>query len=129
MAKSKFELIVTIIDHGYSDEVMKHAKAVGATGGTVLHARGTGDSEIAQLFGITIQPEKEFVLILAPVKDKEAIMQAIAKGAGLTTNAKGIVFSMPVDDVVGVFEKPVAKVVEPKEKIDSEQNNDEQVSQ
>ena len=129
MAKSKFELIVTIIDHGYSDEVMKHAKAVGATGGTILHARGTGDSEIAQLFGITIQPEKEFVLILAPVKDKEAIMQAIAKGAGLTTNAKGIVFSMPVDDVVGVFEKPVAKVAEPKEKTDSEQNNDEQVSQ
>ena len=129
MAKTKFELIVTIIDQGYSDEVMKHAKAVGATGGTILHARGTGDSEIAQLFGITIQPEKEFVLILAPVKDKEAIMQAIAKGAGLTTNAKGIVFSMPVDDVVGVFEKPVAKVAEPKEKTDSEQNNDEQVSQ
>jgi len=112
MAKNKFELIVTIIDHGYSEEVMKQAKTAGATGGTVLHARGTGDSEIAQLFGITIQPEKEFVLILAPVKDKERIMKAIAKGAGLETNAKGIVFSLPVDDVVGVFEKPVDKVEE-----------------
>ena len=121
MAKSKFELIVTIIDSGYSDEVMKHAKQAGATGGTVLHARGTGDSEIAQLFGITIQPEKEFVLILAPVKDKESIMQAIAKGAGLTTNAKGIVFSMPVDDIVGVFEKPEEQVkVEESEKTDEE---------
>lgn len=123
MAKSKFELIVTIIDHGYSDEVMKHAKAVGATGGTVLHARGTGDSEIAQLFGITIQPEKEFVLILAPVKDKEAIMKAIAKGAGLATNAKGIVFSMPVDDVVGVFEKPEEKVADQQKAVTS---NEEQ---
>ena len=122
MAKTKFELIVTIIDHGYSDEVMKHAKAVGATGGTVLHARGTGDSEIAQLFGITIQPEKEFVLILAPVKDKEPIMQAIAKGAGLATNAKGIVFSMPVDDVVGVFEKPATTPVEEKvEKVEQDE--------
>ena len=122
MAKSKFELIVTIIDSGYSDEVMKHAKQAGATGGTVLHARGTGDSEIAQMFGITIQPEKEFVLILAPVKDKQEIMQAIAKGAGLTTNAKGIVFSMPVDDIVGVFEKPEAQV----KADESEKNNEEQ---
>ena len=121
MAKSKFELIVTIIDHGYSDLVMKHAKQAGATGGTVLHARGTGDSEIAQMFGITIQPEKEFVLILTPVKDKESIMKAIAKGAGLATEAKGISFSLPVDDIVGVFEKPAAS-----EKVEESESNDQE---
>ncbi len=121
MAKSKFELIVTIIDHGYSDLVMKHAKQAGATGGTVLHARGTGDSEIAQMFGITIQPEKEFVLILTPVKDKESIMKAIAKGAGLATEAKGISFSLPVDDIVGVFEKPAVP-----EKVEESESNDQE---
>ena len=126
MAKNKFELIVTIIDHGYSEEVMKHAKQAGATGGTVLHARGTGDSEIAQLFGITIQPEKEFVLILTPVKDKENIMKAIAKGAGLATEAKGISFSLPVDDIVGVFEKPIAQ---PKVEEASEKNEETQPAQ
>ena len=126
MAKNKFELIVTIIDHGYSDLVMKHAKQAGATGGTVLHARGTGDSEIAQMFGITIQPEKEFVLILTPVKDKENIMKAIAKGAGLATEAKGISFSLPVDDIVGVFEKPSAPQ---KAAAEGENNEQEQPAQ
>ena len=124
MAKNKFELIVTIIDHGYSDEVMKYAKSVGATGGTVLHARGTGDSEIAQMFGITIQPEKEFVLILAPQKDREAIMKAISKGAGLATNAKGIVFSLPVDDAIGIFEKKAVETNE--EAVEVEAKNDKE---
>ena len=103
MEKSKFELIVAVVGGGYSEEVMKHAKAAGARGGTVLHARGTGDSEIAKLFGLTIQPDKEMILIVTPVKNKENIMKAVAKGAGVSTEAQAIVFSMPLSDAVGIF--------------------------
>ena len=36
------ELIIAILNEGQSDSVMKAAREAGATGGTVLHAKGTG---------------------------------------------------------------------------------------
>lgn len=98
----KNDLIVTIVNRGYTDLVMDAARPVGARGGTVIHARGAGVEEASQFFGITIQPEKEMVLILVDHADKVAVMQAIVKGAGLNSEGHGIVFSLPVTDVMGV---------------------------
>ena len=63
---SAFELIITIINRGFSEDVVDAAKSAGAQGGTVLHARGTGVHEAEKFFGISIQPEKEMVLTLVP---------------------------------------------------------------
>ena len=38
----KHDLILTIVNRGFADEVMSAAKAAGAFGGTVVNARGTG---------------------------------------------------------------------------------------
>ncbi len=47
-------------------------------------------------------PEKELVLILVRHGEKKEIMQAIGREAGLTKEGKGMSFSLPVDDVVGI---------------------------
>ena len=60
----RHELILTIINRGYADLVMDAAKNAGASGGTIVHARGTGIHEAEKFFGIIVQPEKEIVLIL-----------------------------------------------------------------
>jgi nitrogen regulatory protein PII len=109
---TNFHLIITIINSGFSEVVMNCAKQAGAKGGTVMHARGTGDSEIAKLFNITIQPEKEIVLIVAPETKRHDIMKAIAKGAGLTTECKGIVFALPIDETVGFHVPSLEKLDE-----------------
>jgi len=96
------DLIITIVNRGFTDLVMDAALPAGARGGTVLHARGAGSRDASQFFGITIQPEKEMVLILTPHDQKVPIMQAITRGAGLNSEGKGIVFSLPVTDVMGV---------------------------
>ncbi len=96
------DLIITIVNRGFTDLVMEAALPAGARGGTVLHARGAGSRDAAQFLGITIQPEKEMVLILTPHDKKVPIMQAITRGAGLNSEGKGIVFSLPVTDVMGV---------------------------
>ena len=96
------DLIVTIVNRGFTDLVMDAALPAGARGGTVVHARGAGAQEASQFFGITIAPEKEMVLILAPHDRKIPIMQAITRGAGLTSEGQGLVFSLPVTDVMGV---------------------------
>ena len=39
------EVIFCIVNAGFSDSVMDAAKQFGARGGTVIHARGTANSE------------------------------------------------------------------------------------
>ena len=83
MKKIEHELIVCIVNEGMSETVMDVAKEVGATGGTVIRARGTANKEAEAFFKITIDPQKEIVMILAPIALKEPIMHALYNKAGL----------------------------------------------
>ncbi len=97
-----YECIVSIVNHGYTDLVMEAAKRAGATGGTLLSARGTGNAEIEEFFGVKVTPEKDVVLILVPHAIRDKVLAAINEGAGMSTKGMGIAFSMPVTDVVGI---------------------------
>ena len=100
--KFNHDLILAIVERGHSDEVMDAAKSAKATGGTVLKGRGTGFKEAEKFFGITIQPEKEIVLILTPTELRQGIMEAISTKAGLQSRARTIMFSLPVNDIAGI---------------------------
>lgn len=102
MAKSEFELIMVVVNQGFSDNVMEAARLAGARGGTVLNARGTARQDAEKLFDIAIHPEKELVFILAHESVKDEILHNIYKDVGLFTEGQGIAFSVPVDDVVGI---------------------------
>lgn len=106
MEKSKeYELIVLIVLQGYSSMAMDAAKRVGANGGTLIHGIGLGSKEATKFLGITIEPEKDVVLILTDKKDKKKVMTEITDAVGLSKEGRGICFSMPVDNVVGLQEK------------------------
>ncbi len=96
------EVIFCIVNSGYSEAVMDAAKKLGARGGTVMTARGTAGKEAETFFHITIQPEKEIVMILVPKKIKEDVLNALYTEVGLDTAGQGIAFSVPVDGVVGL---------------------------
>lgn len=102
MASSKFEMILCIVNAGFSETVMDAAREVGARGGTVIHARGTANQEAEQFFHITVQPDKEMVMIVVPADIKDNVLHAIYRSAGLKSEGQGIAFSLPVDDVVGI---------------------------
>ena len=96
------EAIFCIVNSGYSDAVMEAAKKLGARGGTVINARGTASKEAETFFHITIEPEKEIVMILVPTDIKDDVLHALYKEVGLDTAGQGIAFSVPVDGVVGI---------------------------
>ena len=100
--KYQHEAIFCIVNSGYSDVVMEAAKKLGARGGTVINARGTAPKDAESFFGITIQPEKEIVMILVPKKLKDGVLHALYKEVGLDTPGQGIAFSVPVESVVGL---------------------------
>ena len=54
------------------------------------------------MFNITIQPDKEIVLIIVKSEIKDDILHALYKEVGLDSPGQGIAFSLPVDDVVGL---------------------------
>ena len=56
-------MILAICNNGFADEVMEVAKKVGAKGGTILHGRGSVQKDALQFLSITIEPEKDVVII------------------------------------------------------------------
>ena len=99
------ELIVVILNEGYADLVMDAARAAGAGGGTVLHAKGTGSKRGEKFFGVSLADEKDMVYIIAYADEKAAIMRAINENAGPGTKAGAICFSLPVSSVAGLRER------------------------
>ena len=102
MSASKHEMIMCIVNAGFSETVMEAAKSAGARGGTILNGRGTANKEAESFFHIAIQPEKEVVMILVSAEIKDAVLHALYQKAGLDTMGQGIAFSLPVDEVVGL---------------------------
>ena len=98
----QMELIIAICNKGHTEDVMECARAAGAGGGTVLHAKGTAGSEYAErFFGLALVDEKEIIYIVSKKETRNAIMQAISDGAGPGTKAHALVFSLPVTDTAG----------------------------
>ena len=96
------ELIIVILNEGHVDLVMDAARASGAGGGTVLHAKGTGGIGTEKFFGVSLADEKDMVYIVAHSDEKTAIMRSITEQAGPGTSAGAICFSLPISSVAGL---------------------------
>ena len=94
---AKFQLLVCIVNAGFSQNVMEAARAAGARGGTIIRGRGSANPEAEEFFNISIQPDKEVILILVTNEIKDAVMTAVFKNSGLSTDGQGIAFSLPVE--------------------------------
>jgi len=119
LKNTKYELLVCIANQGYTELVMDAARLVHASGGTVIHAKGTGSQRAEQFLGIHLVPEKEIVLIVARKDRKDTIMRSIVDHAGTQTKAGAIVFSLPVTDTAGM------RMMEELEAISEETENEE----
>ena len=96
------ELIVVIAEQGYTNLIMDAARGAGAYGGTVIHAKGTGKEAAEKFMGVSLALEKEIIYIVTKTEQKNAIMSAIMKEAGLDSKAKAVTFSLPVTDTAGL---------------------------
>jgi len=97
-----YSLVMAITERGNADVVMDAARSVGAGGGTVIHAKGTGCDYVTKFFGISIADEKDIVYIVAKKRDKDAIMKAIMQRTGTQSKYRTAVFSLPVESVAGL---------------------------
>ena len=102
MDNTNYKLILCIVNAGFSGEIMDIARREGATGGTIIHARGTANPNAEKEFQITINPEKDMVILTVKEDIKDNILKAIYNEAGFGTDANGVAFALPVTNVVGI---------------------------
>ena len=102
MDEIKFELVICIVNAGFSQNVVEAARRAGARGGTIIRGRGSANPEAEEFFGVAIQPDKELVLILVPAAIKDEVLTTVYKESGLSQEGQGIAFSLPVERTTAI---------------------------
>ncbi len=102
VSDEKYSMIAVNVNRGYSNQVMDAAREAGASGGNVITSRRIANEAVTAKWGLGNQEEKEIVLIVAKDESKVDIMKKITEKCGISTEAKAMVFSMPIDQVEGL---------------------------
>ena len=102
MKTDNHEVVFAIVNAGSAEDVMDIAREQGVRGGTILNARGVLKEEAAAFFGITLNQDKEILMMVVEKTIRDNVMNAIYKQMGMAKKAKGIAFSLPVSDVAGL---------------------------
>lgn len=96
------QVLTVIVNKNYADEAMAAARKAGATGGTVLSARGTARPEDETFFGVPLVPEKEVLIILAEKEQAQGILAAIRALPCFAEKGSGVAFRLPVCEAMGL---------------------------
>lgn len=100
--KTMHELVIAVVNTKYTDTAIEAARAAGATGATVFHTKSIGNERAEQSMGTAVSRETDSIFFLTTLEFKNNIMEAVRDAAGLKTEGGAIIFSLPVDDLVGI---------------------------
>lgn len=98
----RFQMILASVKSDITDKVVDSAKAAGATGATVIPARGTGMREAKTFFGLSLEQQTDIIMFLVEEHSLSPIMDAIKEAGEFHKPGTGIAFALPVNQVVGL---------------------------
>ena len=99
-----FKLIFAFVEDSETQAVLEAARKAGATGSTVIsQARGEGMEKARTFFGLTLETQRDVILLLVEEHMSRSILEHIAKVAKFDERpGTGIAFQLDVEDAVGV---------------------------
>lgn len=98
----RFKLIIASVKTHITDPIVDAAKAAGATGATIIPARGTGMHEAHTFFGLTLEDQTDIVYFLLEEHMVKPVLEAIRTAGKFHEPGTGIAFVLPVENVVGM---------------------------
>ncbi|CAG35078.1 P-II family nitrogen regulator [Desulfotalea psychrophila] len=98
----RFQLILASVKSDITDKVVDGAKAAGATGATIITARGTGLREAKTFFGLSLEAQTDIIMFLVEEHVLQPILDAIGTIGEFHKPGTGIAFVLPVDQVIGL---------------------------
>jgi nitrogen regulatory protein PII len=107
----KFKVILASVKTNITDTVVDAAKAAGATGATVIPARGTGIREAKTFFGLSLEAPTDIIMFLLEEHVVQPVLKAIAAAGRFQDPGTGIAFVLPVESVIGL-ESQIARFKE-----------------
>ncbi len=96
------ELVIAVVNEKYTDAAIEAARAAGATGATVFHSRSIMNEKVEEAMGTSVADDSNSIFFLTSKEYKLKIMEAVRDSAGLKTDGSAVIFSLPVDDLVGI---------------------------
>ena len=98
----QFKLIMAFVKPNTSDKVVDAMKDAGATGATIIPARGTGIHEAKSFFGLSIEDQTDIIVFLVEEHVVEKLMQVIKTAGHFDEPGTGIAFVLPIEHVCGL---------------------------
>lgn len=98
----QFKLIMTFVKPSITDNVVDAMKKAGATGATIIPARGTGMNEAKSFFGLSIEPQTDIIVFLVEEHVVENLMKVIQLAGKFDKPGTGIAFVLPIEHVAGL---------------------------
>ncbi len=98
----RFNVIFASVKPNISDKVLDAAKKAGATGATIIPARGTGTREAKTFFGLTLEVPTDVILFLVEKNITKEILDVIGSSGKFHKPGTGIAFVLPVENVIGL---------------------------
>jgi len=112
-----FKLIIALVQDSLTDKVIDAARKAGATGSTVINqARGEGLEASKTFLGLSLESQRDLILLLVEEHLSRHILETIEKEADFNNSDSGIAFQIDVEDAVGVSHQiqALSKTVEEK---------------
>lgn len=109
----RFKLIVVFVEDDLTEAVAEAAREAGATGCTRIYsASGEGAEEATTFFGLTLETQRDVLLMLVEEHWARHILEAIGKAGRFDeTPGTGIAFQIDVEDAIGVAHQ--AEMIKP----------------
>ncbi|HID02908.1 MAG TPA: P-II family nitrogen regulator [Desulfobacterales bacterium] len=98
----RFKLILSSVKPDITDTIVDAAKASGATGATIIPARGTGIREAKSFFGLSLEAQTDIIMFLVEEHRVVQILDVIQEAGEFQKPGTGIAFVLPVEHVVGL---------------------------
>ncbi len=98
----RFKMILASVKPALTDKIVDAAKDAGATGATIIPARGTGIHEAKTFFGLTLEAQTDIIMFLMAENMVDVILKVIGETGQFDKPGTGIAFVMPVDQVIGL---------------------------
>lgn len=98
----KFKVILASVKTDITDLVVDAAKKAGATGATIIPARGTGMREAKTFFGLSLEAPTDIIMLLLEEHIVRQVLNAISAAGKFDKPGTGIAFVLPVETVVGL---------------------------
>lgn len=101
----KHDLITVVVNKGNAEDALEAAQEAGATGGTIINARGAGKNETSKFCLLDIEPEKEILLLITEKEKTDDIVRSINEKMDLEGHGNGIMMVQEISRAYGLYKE------------------------